>query len=234
MYLATLLLTVVLSVCVIMWYEGNYTTAAEANQEGGQQHISEAEDTGINRQEIALVNDTIALVVVNSSSDDRVSSHNGSAKSAPPEWLDRIMGLVYPGSLGIDEGIAHLTMKAVLSMLDTCGAAQQCDMGIIYIFVIVWVSASVGTLWWLRRVFSRYEATSALPVEYGSVNAISVCSGLLYYQESRCMTQWQLGLIIVGVAVILFGISIGRLQDLPTSYHSLLQLLFSPSPGNRK
>jgi len=29
----------------------------------------------------------------------------------PAAWLDRVMAVVYPGSLGVDEGIAHLTMK---------------------------------------------------------------------------------------------------------------------------
>ena len=30
---------------------------------------------------------------------------------APPAWLDGVMGLVYPASLGLDEAIAHLSMK---------------------------------------------------------------------------------------------------------------------------
>merc|ERR1712113_1065250 len=28
-----------------------------------------------------------------------------------PEWLHSVMGVIYPGSLGLDEGIGHLAMK---------------------------------------------------------------------------------------------------------------------------
>ena len=37
--------------------------------------------------------------------------------AGPPPRLDRLMGLIYPGSLGLDEAIAHLSMKAAVSML---------------------------------------------------------------------------------------------------------------------
>ena len=36
----------------------------------------------------------------------------------PPPWLDRVMLLVYPASLGLDEGIAHLTLRAMNAMLN--------------------------------------------------------------------------------------------------------------------
>ena len=36
---------------------------------------------------------------------------------------------------------------------------------------------------WMPIVFRRFETTVALPVEYGAVNAGSVLSGLLFYQE---------------------------------------------------
>ena len=46
-------------------------------------------------------------------SDSAEGSKNPNAPAAsslnrvPPDWLDRIMALVYPGSLGVDEGIAN-------------------------------------------------------------------------------------------------------------------------------
>lgn len=148
---------------------------------------------------------------------------------AVPSWLDTSMGIVYPGSLGVDEGIAHLTMKASLSMLDNCSAEGQCRMPILYVYIVVWIIASIATLWWLRRVFTRYESTSALPVEYGSVNAVSVCSGLIFYRESRFMTNWQISLLVVGVCVILSGISTGRLKMLPPMFCSVSAMFSLPS-----
>lgn len=82
---------------------------------------------------------------------------DGGSDSATP--LDRVMGAVFPGSLGIDEGIAHLTMKASISNDPNCSSVKECGMPILYIFIVVWVTASIASLWWLRRVFSRNEST---------------------------------------------------------------------------
>jgi hypothetical protein len=229
MYIATLLLGVLTSVCVITWYEGKYSAAPTSGEPMTQACTAKGQQGG-SAQTATQTTGTVAVNGGNIGS----SGNEDITKSVPPEWLDRVMGLLYPGSLGVDEGIAHLTMKASVSMLDSCEVAGQCGMGIIYAFVAVWVIASVATLWWLRRVFTRYEATSALPVEYGSVNVVSVCSGLIYYRERRFMSNWQLSLIIVGVAVILSGISVGRLNALPTSYRSVLHIMFPRETCGKK
>ena len=49
-----------------------------------------------------------------SSGDGGDGGDGGDAR--PPEWLARVMSIVYPGSLGVDEGIAHLAMKASVSV----------------------------------------------------------------------------------------------------------------------
>ncbi|GAB5366495.1 hypothetical protein AAMO2058_001148300 [Amorphochlora amoebiformis] len=130
----------------------------------------------------------------------------------PQEWLDNVMGFVYPGSLGLDEGVCHLTMKASLSMYVNCGREGQggCNHWVIYVTTIVWITASLATLWWLKTVFQRYQTTLALPIEYGMVNVASVCSGLLFFDEASFLNSWQLGVIITGLLVILGGILLGR------------------------
>ena len=73
--------------------------------------------------------------------------------------------------------------------------------------MVGWVlSAFASALWWMRKVFSRYEVTVALPVEYGALNAANVCTGLLFYAEHEQMSGAQIGLILSGLAVILLGI----------------------------
>jgi len=129
----------------------------------------------------------------------------------PPLHLNAIMAVVYPASLGLDEGVCHLTMKSAISMIANCSSDDSCGHWILYMFTVVWIAASVATVWWLRVVFSRYETTLALPVEYGTVNLCSVCSGLIFYGESRFMSSWQLMLNIAGLATVLVGISVGRL-----------------------
>ena len=85
----------------------------------------------------------------------------------PPRALDDAMALIYPGSLGLDEAIAHLSMKAAVSMIARCaGGNGTCSGAVVYAFAFSWIGASLATLWWLRTVFARYETTQALPVEY--------------------------------------------------------------------
>jgi len=121
------------------------------------------------------------------------------------------MSVVYPASLGLDEGICHLTMKGAISMLSLCGSGEgTCNHWALYAGTFLWVSASVATVWWLKIVFERYETTKALPIEYGTVNACSVCSGLIFYGERRTMEGWQVVLMFVGLFFILVGIFAGR------------------------
>merc|ERR1740138_325890 len=135
-----------------------------------------------------------------------------SACRKPPAWLDDMMSLIYPGSLGLDEGIAHLTMKGALAMFAECNA---CSNGVFWLFVALWMTSSVATSWWLKVVFARYETTSALPVEYGVVNLASVCSGLIFYREADFMETWQLVVSVIGLVLILTGIQCSRLHHLP-------------------
>lgn len=134
--------------------------------------------------------------------------------AVPPVWLDRVMSFVYPASLGIDEGIAHLAMKGSMSMLASCSAGDaNCEHPALYVFVAFWICCSVATSWWLKVVFERYETTSALPVEYGMVNAVSTCSGLIFYEERRYLDGWQLALSLVGLLAILAGIGLTRMTS---------------------
>eukprot|EP00812_Abedinium_dasypus_P013486 NODE_698_length_1401_cov_248.054978.p1 GENE.NODE_698_length_1401_cov_248.054978~~NODE_698_length_1401_cov_248.054978.p1 ORF type:complete len:427 (+),score=109.13 NODE_698_length_1401_cov_248.054978:83-1282(+) len=143
------------------------------------------------------------------------------APRLPPAHLDLLMGLIYPGSLGLDEGICHLTMKLTISMLAHCSEEDACLNAVVLFSTILWASASVATLWWMRTVFQRYEITQALPVEYGSVNIASICSGLIFYGEGKYMDAWQLALVIVGIFVIAAGIQSSRVRSLPCACNQL-------------
>jgi drug/metabolite transporter (DMT)-like permease len=132
---------------------------------------------------------------------------------SPPPRLDRLMGVVYPGSLGLDEAVAHLSMKAAVSLLGNGHWAAA----LTWIFSAAWIGASLATLWWLRTVFARYETTLALPIEYGSVCVANVLSGLVFYGERRFMSPLQLALVLAGVAVVLVGVGVGRIEHPPPS-----------------
>ena len=57
-------------------------------------------------------------------------------------------------------------------------------------------------------MFTRFETTLALPIEYGTVNVAIVAAGLLFYQEGAYMDTWQVGVMIAGSAIVTGGIQI--------------------------
>jgi len=119
------------------------------------------------------------------------------------------MIVIYPGSLGLDEGIAHLSMKAFMSLFAQCGTTDTCGAPILWLMVLLWLISSLATLWWMRTVFKRYETTRALPIEYGAVMVTNALNGLVFYNEGNYMETWQIVLMLAGVFVILIGLMYG-------------------------
>merc|ERR1719397_1281907 len=130
-----------------------------------------------------------------------------------PNWLDNCMLIIYPGSLGLDEGIAHLSMKAYMALLSQCGTTGTCGEPILWLMVLLWLVSSLATLWWMRTVFKRYETTKALPIEYGVVMAVNAMSGLIFYNESKYMETWQIVLMSVVVFIIVIGLMVGLREN---------------------
>ena len=105
-----------------------------------------------------------------------------------PRWLERVMAFVYPASMGIDEGIAHMWLRADTSMMTQCDKGGCENSMFVTALAIRW-SASVATSFWLIVVFRRYETTVALPIEYGVATFCDVLSGLIFYQEYKHMSD---------------------------------------------
>lgn len=134
-----------------------------------------------------------------------------------PSWVDSLMGVVYPGSLGLDEGIGHLAMKSFMALLTTCGDSDECGAPILWGMIMIWLASSLGTLWWLQTVFRRYDVTQALPIEYGAVMACDALSAIVFYKENIYMKTWQLVMVLTGVGVIFLGIIVGRYKPASTT-----------------
>lgn len=58
---------------------------------------------------------------------------------------------------------------------------------------------------------------------YGALNGASALTGLLFYQEHKELSSWQLGCTIAGVVLILIGIAIGMLGLDAREKHVLAQ-----------
>jgi len=141
-----------------------------------------------------------------------VIKHRLEKNEKTPPWLENIMGVVYPGSLGLDEGIGHLAMKAFMALFSTCGDKDECGAAILWGMVTIWLVSSLATLWWLQTVFRRYDVTQALPIEYGAVMACDALSAIIFYKEDDYMEDWQFYLTLTGLVVIILGILVGRYQ----------------------
>merc|ERR1712146_440950 len=105
--------------------------------------------------------------------------------------------------------------KGWAAMFSVCNGptGAGCTHPVLFISMGGWaLSAFASALWWMRKVFRRYETTVALPVEYGALNAANVCTGLLFYAEYQSMSAAQIALILTGLVVILAGIGVGTLQ----------------------
>ena len=123
------------------------------------------------------------------------------------------MGVVYPLSLGLDEGCAQATLRSWI-VLVAYGPLDSEGAWLLPLFCTSWVIFSLATVTYMRLVFKRYETTRALPVEYGTVNVVNFASGMLYFNEGATMDAWQVALGLVGLALLVSGIFIGQLDDL--------------------
>lgn len=126
-----------------------------------------------------------------------------------PAWIDRLMGVVYPASLGLDEAVAHLTLRCMNAMLSVCDKGE-CSNPIFPVTIVLWAISSIATALWLRVVYQRYEVTRALPVEYGATAVADVASGLIFFQEYKYFDAWRYPLIIGGMVLTVIGIAVGR------------------------
>ena len=134
-----------------------------------------------------------------------------------PAWLNRLMAIVYPASLGVDEALADLCVRAYSSMLAT-GMSGALQTWVLYVMAAMGTLAGVlSAVFFMPYVYRRYETTVALPIEYGALNAGNIASGLLFYGESQYMQAWQVSMALGGCAIILLGIGVGRLERLPCS-----------------
>jgi len=137
--------------------------------------------------------------------------HRLQRNEKTPPWLDKLMGVVYPASLGLDEGIGHLALKAFMALWRSCGDNNnECGAAIFWVMLMTFVVSSLGTLWWLPTVFRRYDVTQALPIEYGTVIICDTLSAIIFYKEADYMEDSQVFLTLAGLVVIILGILVGR------------------------
>ena len=59
----------------------------------------------------------------------------------------------------------------------------------------------------------RYDVSVALPIEYGTVTAIDVLSGLVFYKEYEDLETWRIATIAGGCVICILGIAVGMMDE---------------------
>lgn len=81
-------------------------------------------------------------------------------RRTPPPCLDRLMSVIYPLSLGLDEGCAQLSLRAWLAVITSCGSdGISCHHWTLYVFLVAWIIFSLACVPYMRLTFRRYETT---------------------------------------------------------------------------
>jgi len=132
------------------------------------------------------------------------------------------MAVVYPASLGLLEGVTQLTMKGIMGMGSLCFKAEPrpwpgpCyERPTLWLFVLVFALVGVMTIIWLKIVYTRYETTEALPIEYGTVHACSVLAGFVFFRERDYMTAQMTMMTFIGLAIVILGVGLSSCRTLP-------------------
>ena len=143
---------------------------------------------------------------------------NASSRRPSP-MLEATMAVVYPMSLGLLEGVTQNTVKALTAIWFSCKekAWPSCCLasGWTWAFFVVFCSIGMLTVIWLRIVYTRFETTTGLPIEYGTVQLCSVLGGLLLYQEYTFLDPHQMVLITVGLSIVLLGVAFSSRKTMP-------------------
>lgn len=82
-------------------------------------------------------------------------------------WLEAAMTVIYPATLGLDEAMSDLFVRAYSSMLAQCTNDDEisCHHYALYVCVSGGCIAGLISLVLMRVTFARYDTTIALPIE---------------------------------------------------------------------
>lgn len=135
-------------------------------------------------------------------------------KPPPPKWLDRFMVLLAPVAVALQEGFGSIIAKSLASIVwnqvifNTSGGSASVNTPFFYVLWVVVVVLTVTSAAFLKVVYGRYEASTALPIEYGTVHFAQILAGVLFFEEYKAMAVEQFLLAALGLSVVLFGVGL--------------------------
>jgi len=135
-------------------------------------------------------------------------------KPPPPVWLDDVMVLLAPVAVALQEAIGAIVAKSLTNIVWNQirpGGKPSEQPATSVLWWSLWLACIcliVLSMVYIKLVYARYEATTALPVEYGTLHFCQILSGMLFFEEYKAMDSTQFLLTFVGLSVVLFGVAL--------------------------
>lgn len=136
---------------------------------------------------------------------DGVFDSDWKKKAVPPRRIEIRAMIIFPLVLGTIEMFGQITLKSMMGMLQHVNADHVSKHPLFLIIVVLWATCAGNVVIWLKKVYSKFETTECLPIEYGANTIFCIVSGLVFFQEYRYCSPLQFGMI----AFSCVGISIG-------------------------
>lgn len=142
------------------------------------------------------------------SSSGKGGSGSGTHTPHPLLWLERplrpLLAGLYSGSTGF---FATAVVYAISNSLSTKEVGGSLGNGYFYIFLVGLPLSIFKQLQTLNTGLKHYPALSIVPIYQASIVTVGVAWGWTFYGEADALTHLNMGLFLLGLAIIVAGIA---------------------------
>lgn len=119
-----------------------------------------------------------------------------------------VLGVAYGSASGTLSGICLLFAKTgvELLILTVVGVENEFVKWQTWVIVGALVAAAVLQLWYLNKALRLVGPTLICPLAFCFYNLSGILNGLVYYDQVKLLSGLQIGLVVLGTAVLLTGV----------------------------
>lgn len=119
-----------------------------------------------------------------------------------------VLGVAYGSASGTLSGICLLFAKTgvELLILTVVGVENEFVKWQTWVIVGALVGAAVLQLWYLNKALRLVGPTLICPLAFCFYNLSGILNGLVYYDQVKLLSGLQIGLVVLGTAVLLTGV----------------------------
>ncbi|PLW39468.1 hypothetical protein PCANC_01147 [Puccinia coronata f. sp. avenae] len=156
--------------------------------------------------------------------DDDASSH-GLMSSQKIHRLKLLIGIAYGSTSGTLSGICLLFAKTGVELLirSLTGTVNEFYKIQTWLILFVLLISALLQLWYLNKALRLVNPTLICPLAFCFYNLSSIISGLVYYDQVKLLSTFQVFAISLGTIILLGGVwvvSIGTSSNNASSHQS--------------